>query len=121
MQRTTSILQAIDEGLSLETIIRVEFWIANKLNSLIYRMLILNTGQVPWNLRRQIEIVFSSMIEEIQEKVKNIELYKVDDANRRTKGGQYHANDIIELYLAFGGRKEKVDTKERLADVPKKT
>lgn len=116
MQRTTSILQAIDEGLSLETIIRVEFWIANKLNSLIYRMLILNTGQVPWNLRRQIETVFSSMIEEIQEKVKNIELYKVDDANRRTKGGQYHANDIIELYLAFGGRKEKVDTKERLAD-----
>ena len=32
------------------------------------------------------------------------------------RGGQYHANDLIELYLAFGGRKEKVDTKERLAD-----
>ena len=65
-------------------------------------MLILNTGQVPWNLRRQIETVFSTMINEIISAVPEMEVYTVDDPNRRTKGGQYHANDLIELYLAFG-------------------
>jgi hypothetical protein len=116
MQRTTALTQAIEEGSSYETIIRVEFWISVKLNSLIYRMLVLNTGQVPWNLRRQVETVFSTMINEMKAAIPEMEVYKIDDANRRTKGGQYQADDLIELYLAFGGRKEKVDTKERLAD-----
>jgi hypothetical protein len=116
MQRTTALIEAADEGADTQLSIRVEFWISTKLNSLIYRMLILNTGQVPWNLRRQVETVFSSMINEMNQKIPEMEVYKIDDGNRRTKGGQYHADDLIELYLAFGGRKEKVDTKERLAD-----
>ena len=48
--------------------------------------------------------------------IPEMEVYTVDEGNRRTKGGQYHADDLVELYLAFGGRKEKVDTRERLAD-----
>lgn len=116
MQRTTALLESIEEGLAPDKILRVEFWISTKLNSLIYRMLVLNTGQVPWNLRRQVETVFSTMINEMNVAVPEMEVFKIDEGNRRTKGGQYHANDLIELYLAFGGRKEKVDTKERLAD-----
>lgn len=116
MQRTTALLESIEEGLPSDKIIRIELWISTKLNSLIYRMLVLNTGQVPWNLRRQVETVFSTMINEMKVAIPEMEVYKIDDGSRRTKGGQYHANDLIELYLAFGGRKEKVDTKERLAD-----
>lgn len=116
MQRTTALNEAIEDGASADLKVRVEFWIARKLNSLIYRMLVLNTGQVPWNLRRQIETVFSSMINEMTAAVPAMEVYSIDDPNRRSQGGQYHANDLIELYLSFGGRKEKVDTKERLAD-----
>jgi hypothetical protein len=116
MQRTTALNEAIEDGASKDIKVRIEFWIARKLNSLIYRMLVLNTGQVPWNLRRQIETVFSSMINEMNDAVPEMEVYSIDDANRRSQGGQYHANDLIELYLSFGGRKEKVDTKERLAD-----
>jgi len=116
MQRTTALTEAIADGASSEFQIRVEFWVSTKLNSLIYRMLVLNTGQVPWNLRRQVETVFSTMINEMKTAIPEMEVYTLDDGNRRTQGGQYHANDLIELYLAFGGRKEKVDTKERLAD-----
>lgn len=116
MQRTTALSEAIEDGANESLMVRVEFWISTKLNSLIYRMLVLNTGQVPWNLRRQIETVFSTMINEMKSAVPEMDIYTVDDGFRRSKGGQYHANDLIELYLAFGGRKEKVDTKERLAD-----
>jgi hypothetical protein len=116
MQRTTALNEAVEEGASIQLKIRIEFWIAKKLNSLIYRMLVLNTGQVPWNLRRQIETIFSSMINEMKHAVPEMEVYTIDESNRRSQGGQYLANDLIELYLSFGGRKEKVNTKERLAD-----
>jgi hypothetical protein len=95
---------------------RVEFWISDSTNSLIYRMLVLNTGQVPWNLRSQVEVVFRSLILEVEEKVKNLEVLQQADGRRRAKGGQFQANELVELFLVFGARKEKIDIRERLAD-----
>lgn len=121
MQRTTALIEAINkfsfDGSDISKgEMRAEFWVATDTNSLIYRMLVLNTGQVPWNLRRQIEVVFSSVIKEIKEKVPGLELVQIDDGGRRAGSGKFQADRIIELFLVFGARKEKVDTKERLAD-----
>src|SRR5699024_9067889 len=87
--------------------IRVEFWISDKTIKLLYRMLVLNTGQVPWNTRRQIEVIFSGLSRSIIERAleKNpelegkIEIIGVDDAKRRTQAGKYHKSTMIELYL----------------------
>lgn len=117
MQRTTAIKEIESEYENIsERTLRVELWVSRKTNSLIYRMLVLNSGQVPWNLRRQIEVVFSGVLSEIKKNVTNIEIKDISGKGRRTKGGQFQADDIIELFLAFGARKEKIDTKERLAD-----
>lgn len=115
MQRTTAFKEA-----ELSTIksnpLRIEFWVARNTNSLIYRMLVLNTGQVPWNLRRQLEVVFTSLIEEVGQKVNEIKIIKIDGKERRKVSGEFQANDIVDLYLAFGARKEIIETKDRLAD-----
>ncbi len=116
MQRTTALFDLKDDAELTARKMRVEYWIARNTNSLIYRMLILNTGQVPWNLRRQIEVVFRTMIKEIRTEVSDMELLRVDDKKRREHPGQFQASNIIELFLVFGSRKEKVDVKERLAD-----
>lgn len=116
MQRTTALIEVSEASNISSKIMRVEYWVAKNTNSLIYRMLILNTGQVPWNLRRQIEIVFKSMIKEMKENVDSIEVLEISDQRRRTRAGQFQADQLIELFLVFGARKEKVDTKERLAD-----
>lgn len=117
MQRTTAIKEAISAKTSVRRQkIRVELWVSASTNSLIYRMLVLNTGQVPWNLRSQVEIVFRSLILEISEEVKNIDVLQVGDERRRSKGGQFQANELVELFLVFGARKEKIDIRERLAD-----
>jgi hypothetical protein len=115
MQRTTALVE-LGREIDPDTEIRIEYWISTNTNSLIYRMLVLNTGQVPWNLRRQIEVVFNSMVVEIREKVANIDVLSIDVPRRRNQAGQYQASDLIELFLVFGARKEKIDTKERLAD-----
>lgn len=117
MQRTTAMAEIAetDAGIS-QRAVRVEYWIAKNTNSLIYRMLVLNTGQVPWDLRRQIEVVFRSMINEIKEKVTSIDVLEIQDQRRRSRAGQFQASQLIELFLVFGARKEKIDTKEKLAD-----
>lgn len=124
MQRTTAL--AIGGDAVKDRYIRVELWIAPQSSALTYRMLVLNTGQVPWNLRRQIEVLNSVLISEINRHIASlhshdsslpeIEIFAIDDKRRRSKACQYQANEIIEMYLAFGLRKTSVDKESALAD-----
>jgi hypothetical protein len=117
MQRTTAILDVVKKNdLIMSKEIRVEYWVSSNTNSLLYRMLILNTGQVPWNMRRQVEILFNSLISEISAKVQGINLIEIDENGNRKSAGSYQADKIVELYLVFGSRNFRVDTKESLAD-----
>ena len=116
MQRTNALNTALNEHPIENHKIRIEFWIASQVNSLTYRMLVLNTGQVPWNLRRQIETVFQFIIKEIHQIYKDIEILQINEERRRNRSRQYQANNVIELFLVFGARKEKIDIQERLAD-----
>lgn len=117
MQRTTALIEAFSTKMPhIDRSTRVEYWIAEDTGSLIYRMLILNTGQVPWNLKRQIEVVFRSLILELKETIKDLDILETDLQRRRSRGGQFQSDDVIELFLVFGARKEKINIKERLAD-----
>lgn len=117
MQRTTALREAMASAPNVgKRAMRVEFWVSESTNSLIYRMLVLNTGQVPWNLRSQVEVVFRSLVLEIEGQVDGLEVLQLSDERRRSKGGQFQANELVELFLVFGARKEKIDIRERLAD-----
>ncbi|MAY85944.1 MAG: hypothetical protein CML02_04390 [Pseudooceanicola sp.] len=118
MQRTTALLEALDrERESVEgRPMRVEFWIADTTESLIYRMLVLNTGQVPWNLSRQLQVVYAPLIEEMKDLVKFERVLDTNAGERRSKAGEYAPDNLVELYIAFGLRKTDIDTQETLAD-----
>jgi hypothetical protein len=120
MQRTKALSVALKDNANIcDHEIRVEFWIASQINSLIYRMLVLNTGQVPWDIRRQIETVFQGIIKELKEKFPVIEIIPITDKNhknKRSSPGQFKSDDIIELFLVFGAKKVKIDIPERLAE-----
>lgn len=122
MQRTTALLEAKESIVEME--IRIDLWLATKIQALTYRMLVLNTGQIPWDLRRQVEVIYEPLITEfetiIQTKYADIADYfniiKQDDNERRKASGDYHASDIVELYLAFSLKTEKVAMKSVLAE-----
>jgi hypothetical protein len=118
MQRTSALLAAVELDTSvLNRSVRVEFWITSSVRSLIYRMLVLNTGQVPWTLDRQIAVVFASMLEELRRKVPTIEkLITPDDPGRRVGPAQLRFDAVVEMYMAFSLRKTVVDTKEQVSD-----
>lgn len=117
MQRTTALLDAVKDNSDVAAReLRIECWISSKTDSLIYRMLVLNTGQVPWNLRRQLEVVYAPLIEELRGHVQFERLLNPEKAERRTKGGEFSPESLIEAYLAFGLRRTEIDTQESLAE-----
>jgi hypothetical protein len=117
MQRTTALIDAVKSKPEIaDRELRIECWISSKTDSLIYRMLVLNTGQVPWNLRRQLEVVYAPLIEELRVHVQFERLLSPEKAERRTKGGEFSPESLIEAYLAFGLRRTEIDTQESLAE-----
>lgn len=118
MQRTTALGDALNQSSAKikDKPVRLELWIGKNTNSLIYRMLVLNTGQVPWDIKRQMETIYTFLLAEIQQRVPNISVFKIEDRNRRTTGGQYQSSIIIESYFAFTSRKPNIDIKERVAE-----
>ena len=87
-------------------------------------MLVLNTGQVPWNTRRQIEVIYSNLSQNIINAIAEnypdlsgqIDINGVDEGKRRTQAGKYKKSVMIELYLGFNTRKVKVNVNDELAD-----
>ena len=124
MQRTTALQEALAklnesdqarEKIS-NSLVRVELWVAKSVNSLIYRMLVLNTGQVPWDMKRQLQTIYKSILKEVNQSVSNINILDLKEPSRRTKGGQFQGDKLIEYFLAFSSRKTKIDIKEKVAE-----
>ncbi|MCG2662078.1 MULTISPECIES: hypothetical protein [Brevundimonas] len=117
MQRTTALMAAAeDKNHVYNQTVRIECWISESTDSLIYRMLVLNTGQVPWNLKRQLQVVYAPLIEEMKRRITFERLLTMEKSERRYKGGEFSADSLVEAYLAFGLRKTEIDTQESLAD-----
>lgn len=104
--------------------IRVEFYVTTEMIKLLYRMLVLNTGQVPWNTRRQLEVIFShlskSVIDSVKEKepelAEKITINSIDDKKRRRQSGILNKSTLIEMYLSFNTRNVKVDLSNEIAE-----
>lgn len=118
MQRTQAIIDAQNSGNFDGTReMRVEVWVSETVRPLIYRMLILNSGQVPWSLSRQLAIVFEPLLGEIMANVPSMaRVLTPEIGGRRVAPAEYKSEDLVELYIAFSLRKTTVDTKEALSD-----
>ncbi|WP_232284718.1 hypothetical protein [Rhodococcus sp. R1101] len=118
MQRTAALQEAADEEPAVgDGQIRVEFWLTNNVRAMVYRMLILNTGQVPWTISRQLSVVYAPLLAEIRARVPEIDKMSTpDQPGRRVGPAQYSSDTLVEIYIAFSLRKTGVDTKEALSD-----
>lgn len=119
MQRTTAIFEAVEESDFVDKgCLRVEYWISDSLNNLIYRMLVLNTGQVPWDMSRQLKTIYNPLLTIIKSKLPtDVEIFDGDvEARRRTRAGQYQSENLIQLLLNFSSGKYEIDLKDRVAE-----
>ena len=117
MQRTTAFLEAVKENNSVnDKTIRIEYWFSKSMNSLIYRMLVLNTGQVPWDIKRQLDTIYDSIIKDLKKSIPNLDIRLIGQSSRRTQAGQYQSSKLIEYFLCFSSRKTDIDLKEKVSE-----
>ncbi|MBD2133874.1 hypothetical protein H6F47_15910 [Sphaerospermopsis sp. FACHB-1094] len=107
MQRIQAIKDAIFQK-EITHNLRVEFWFASDESALLYRMLVLNSGQIPWGLDKQLEVVFKPILQNLKATIPNLE-------NLISKK-IYKQSEIVELFLAFTSRKVRIDKKQQLAE-----
>ncbi|BDC80818.1 hypothetical protein [Aeromonas hydrophila] len=119
MQRTTAIIDAAEtEPRVFDRDIRVEYWVSDSLNNLIYRMLVLNTGQVPWDMSRQLKTIYNPLMSIILDKLDaTVEVFDGDkETRRRTRSGQYKIENLIQLLLNFSSGKYEIELKDKIAE-----
>lgn len=118
MQRTAALIDAMSiDPMVAERKVRVEFWVTTSVRAMVYRMLVLNTGQVPWTISRQLSVVYAPLLQEVVQQVPELDkLITPDNPGRRVAAGQYQSDSVVELYIAFSLRKVSVDTKEQVSD-----
>lgn len=104
-------IQALKDAMLQKEIaqnLRVEFWFAPDEDALLYRMLVLNSGQIPWGLDKQLEVVFKPILQNLK--------YRIPYLENLIRQKLYKQSEIVELFLAFTSRKVRIDKKQQLAE-----
>jgi hypothetical protein len=81
--------------------ILVEFWLEEKSENLIYRIIVLNAGQKPMSMRHQVEVLFSTFKSLLQARIAGLELLTEREAGRRTRSRRYGLDKVVGAYQAF--------------------
>ncbi|MGE6468591.1 hypothetical protein [Serratia proteamaculans] len=93
----------------------LEYWLEPDLSKLIYRMIVLNSGQKAMSMRHQIELLFLSLQETISARLEGIEIIKEKDSKRRTQVKKYHLSSIVASYNAFITSSHETDKENLVA------
>lgn len=95
--------------------ILLEYWLEGNVNNLIYRIIVLNSGQKPMSMRHQIELLFSTTKENLRESIPDIEIFTERDEARRTRAGKYALERLAISYYAFIMKSTEIDKENIIA------
>ena len=103
LQRTYILKDLANEGHVFlpDQTVHLEIRLEEKLNNLIYRIIVLNAGQKPMSMRHQIEVLFSAFKTSLENEIKGLELFQEIDAARRTRSRKYGLDKIATAYHAY--------------------
>lgn len=103
LQRTYILKELQEKGVTFvegQTLL-LEYWLEPDLKNIVYRMIVLNSGQKAMSMRHQIDLLFATTRKTIEEQVSNIELFTERDNKKRTSASKYPLSNIAGAYNAF--------------------
>lgn len=103
LQRTYILKELKENGVVFKEgqTLLLEYWLESDLKNIVYRMIVLNSGQKAMSMRHQIDLLFATTKQTIQENVKGIELFTEREGTRRTSANKYPLNNIAAAYYSF--------------------
>ncbi len=103
LQRTYIIKDLVDDGFDLNPnqTLHLEFWLEDDINNLVYRIIVLNAGQKPMSMRHQIELLFSTLKQKLEDVIDNLEIYRERDQTRRRGPRKYALDRLAAAYQSY--------------------
>lgn len=103
LQRSYIIKDLVDEGVVFNENqkLLIEIWFEAKIEHLIYRLIVLNSGQKPMSMRHQVELLFTTLKTEIEEEIPNLNIYIEKDGQIRSQAMKFSFDRIVNAYYSF--------------------
>jgi hypothetical protein len=117
LQRTYIIKDLQDEGVELnaDQTLHLEFWLEESINNLVYRIIVLNAGQKPMSMRHQIELLFSTLKQRLEDKITSLEIYRERDQTRRRRSRKFALDRLASAYQSYITRSPEVSRENVVA------
>ncbi len=117
LQRTFIIKDLVDEGaeLNAEQTLHLEFWLEQSVSNLVYRIIVLNAGQKPMSLRHQIELLFSTLKQRLEDEIPSLEIYRERDQTRRRRSRKFALDRLASAYQSYITRSPEVSRENIVA------
>ncbi|MEN3333731.1 MAG: hypothetical protein V7641_3096 [Blastocatellia bacterium] len=108
LQRTNALRQTHDElkeqGYNtaefLARPLRIEIWLNIPFGAIAYRMLLLDAGQKPMSIKRQVEVLSMKLRENLSG-IEGLEILMSLSSQRRTRAGQFFLSDLAQAFQAW--------------------
>jgi hypothetical protein len=95
--------------------ILVEFWLESEIRNLIYRIIVLNAGQKPMSMRHQIDLLFISLEETLEQDIKGLTIYRNKKKRQRSRSREYALDIIATAYQSFITQDSEVEKQNIVA------
>ena len=87
----------------------LEIWFEKNINHLIYRLIVLNSGQRPMSMRHQVELLFMTLKNSLSQDIKGLDLYIERDGAVRSKAKKFAFDRIVNAYYSFLTKSPETD------------
>jgi hypothetical protein len=103
LQRSYIIKDLVDEGVVFNENqkLLIEIWFEAKIDHLIYRLIVLNSGQKPMSMRHQVELLFTTLKTEIEEAIPDLKIYVEKDGQIRSQAMKFSFDRIVNAFYSF--------------------
>jgi hypothetical protein len=103
LQRSYIIKDLSDAGtlFNKEQKILLEIWFEQEIDHLIYRLIVLNSGQKPMSMRHQVELLFMTLKKDIEKAIPGLKIYLERNSTIRSHAMEFPFDRIVNAYYSF--------------------
>ncbi|MFD0751414.1 hypothetical protein ACFQZS_14785 [Mucilaginibacter calamicampi] len=94
----------------------LEIWFEPVINHLIYRLIVLNSGQKPMSMRHQIELLFITMRQTLVRDIDGLAVLEEKDEERRKKAKEFPFERLVTAYKSFLTKSPEIDKDNIVAE-----
>lgn len=111
LQRSHKIKELLDSGVKFnpDQKLLLEIWIEPEISNLVYRLIVLNSGQKPMSMRHQIELLFTTMRITLMNEIEGLEILVENEEDKRTRALQFPFERLVTAYYSFLTKSPEVD------------